>query len=161
MLHDFSQEIRRDMGLRNKDRSIHFGAIGVTSVAMSRTEFLHAALQNLNVKDTHIKSVAVFDVPSMAMIVLERPKIAPRRALAKPKSGGEYRVTFHLRQLSTRTRMSELSYEIKSRSLKKIFGGRRSSIESVENDWIKAFHMRLTENIARAGAQSFPTLPVI
>ena len=139
--------------------SPHYGAMGVFKAALSDNEVLHAAIKNMNILDGFVKSVSIFDVPPMAVIVIERWGEPHKRLFRTKYRRRRYQITLRLLKLSTTTNMCELTCSIKPLRMGQApTSGHIEDVATPEN-WIVAFQSKVADNISQAGGRTFQTLP--
>lgn len=139
--------------------SPHYGAMGIFQANLSDNELLHVAIKNINVLDGFVKSVAIFDAPPMAVIVIERWAEPYMRLFRTKYRRRRYQITLRLLKLSTTTNMCELTCSIKPLRMGQapIFQPIETNV-TLEN-WVVAFQSKVADNISKAGGRTFQTLP--
>lgn len=139
--------------------SPHYDALGVFQDSLSDAETLHAAIKNICILDGFVKSIAIFEGPPVAVIIVDRLSKLQTGLFRKKQSRQSYQITLRLLKLQTKTSMCELTCAIKP-----IRGGQTDSPRKSANDvrpenWVVAFQSKLADNISRAGGRTFQTVP--
>lgn len=139
--------------------SPHYDALSVFKANLTDTEILHAAIKNICILDGFVKSVSIFEVPSMAVIIIDRVSKRNTGLFQRKTQRQSYQITIRLLKLATKTNMCELTCSIKPLQVGQADILRQTENEAAPENWVVAFQSKLADNISRAGARTFQTVP--